>query len=108
MGNTFYTENPGLTLDNGIACTIANMGAFTSISDAICNNGREAFVGSTDTIRQGLFTGSDPAIDLLVNALVGNIHLNAEGDIAYDAYTTNFISGEDLNLLLLDTTHVVQ
>jgi hypothetical protein len=87
VGNSF--TNPGLTYDNGTACTVSAP-FFTSSFPGLgtCNNGHEVYNAGTAAMApytDATFTGPDPLTDLLAFApiSVDEVNLNSSGDFAY-------------------------
>ena len=101
--DTITTIDPRYTYDNGKSCTVSDTGAFQYISQAVCNNGRLAFIGSTDSIRQGVFTGFDPVKDLVFAGDAGYLQLDALGDLSFVAFASQSHL-TDNNIYAFDTT----
>lgn len=110
------TTFPALPFDNGSPCSIANPGTFVFISDGVCNNGHEAFIGETSTRFQGVYSGTDPVNDLVFGGYSKVIKLNAFGDIlfygdtgfdsnyvAYDQTSRTSVTPEPSSLMLFGT-----
>ncbi len=94
-------DGTNLTFDNGTACSPTVGTGFLSVSMGRCNNGYEAFFGSTSTLRGALFDGPDAVKNNIFPGFVDNILINSEGDIAF---VNASVSGPDINYLFIDLT----
>ena len=72
----------------GSPCALSDIGAYTYVTDSICNNGFEAFVGHPPGagIFGGIYHGPNPATDELYNGPAGLIRVDSLGDIAFTEY----------------------
>jgi hypothetical protein len=99
------TVKPTLTYDNGTSCTPTDTSAFVSVSQAICNNGNEVFVGYTDANGFGLYDGTDPLTDLIVLDRFGfeDFQLNSAGDVAFVAVELGGDANPDVSELAINS-----
>lgn len=87
VSNSF--TNPGLTYDNGTACTVSAPFLASSVPGT-CNNGHEVYNAGSAAMApytDATFTGPDPVADLLATPpiSVDEVNLNSSGDFAYVA-----------------------
>jgi hypothetical protein len=106
---SFSTTPPALSYDDGTACSSVDTGGLhPTLGLSVCNGGREAYWADYGGL-SGLFSGPDPAHDLVYIGPVTALMMNGRGDIAfasdadYQAIDLNTVAPEPGSWLLLGT-----